>query len=156
MTPTIFFISRSRQSYTKPVTVSERILKLKTLSQPAWHVSERSQSDLHCDGHLRDFSEMFQKIWHIRDVFKTPQIHFKKDVFFVTSLRRPKTSQKRSLSCDVCKSSLCFKKDVYFVTSLRRLRGISCKYLWFFKNTQENMVSRDFCRVIKISDKIDV
>ena len=32
MTPTTFFISRTRQSYTKSITGSERTLKVKALS----------------------------------------------------------------------------------------------------------------------------
>ena len=43
-----------------------------TLSQLVWDVFEMSQSDLYCDA------------------FNTSQIHLKKDLFFVTPLRRLK------------------------------------------------------------------
>ena len=56
--------------------------------QPAWDVSERSQSDLHWERYLRDLSETSQKICLFCDVFKTSQKHLKKDFLCVTSLRR--------------------------------------------------------------------
>ena len=58
------------------------------ISQPAWDVSERSQSDLHWERYLRDLSETSQKGCLFCDVFKTSQKHFRKDVFCVASLRR--------------------------------------------------------------------
>ena len=64
-------------------------------TQPAWDVSERSQSDLHWERYLRDLSETSQKRCLFCDVFKTSQIHLKKDVFFVTSLRRLKNISKK-------------------------------------------------------------
>ena len=57
-------------------------------SQPAWDVFEISQTDLHWEKHLKDLSETSQKRRLFWDVFKTSQIHLKKDAFFVTSLRR--------------------------------------------------------------------
>ena len=78
--------------------------------QPAWDVSERSHSDLHWDRYLRDLSEASQKRCLFCDVFKRSQIHLKKYVFFVTSLRGLKYISK---------------KMSFFVTSLRRLEHIS-------------------------------
>ena len=65
-------------------------------SQPAWDVPERSQSDLHWEKHLRDLSERSQKRRLFWDVFKTSQIHLKKDVFFVTSVRRLRNISKKT------------------------------------------------------------
>ena len=45
------------------------------LAQPAWDVSERSQSDLHWERYLRDLSETSQKRCLFCDVFKTSQKH---------------------------------------------------------------------------------
>ena len=56
--------------------------------QLVWDVSERSQSDLHWDRYLRDLSERPQKRYLFCDVFKTSQIHLKKEIFPLTSLRR--------------------------------------------------------------------
>ena len=60
-------------------------------TQPAWDVSERSQSDLH---------------WE-REISETSQKHLKRDVFFVTYLRRPKSISKKMsfVWCDVFKTS---------------------------------------------------
>ena len=63
-------------------------------TQPAWHVSVRSQPDLHWERHLRDLLVTSQKKCIFCDVFKTSQIYLKKDVFFVTSLRRLKNILK--------------------------------------------------------------
>ena len=68
------------------------------LSQQAWDVSERSQSDLHWERHLGDLLETSQKRWLFWDVFKTSQIHLKKDVFFMTSL----THLKNGIFCVTC------------------------------------------------------
>ena len=64
-------------------------------TQPAWYVSERSQSDLHWEKYLREPSETSQKRSLSCDVFKTSQIHLKKDVFSVTSLRRLKNNSRK-------------------------------------------------------------
>ena len=90
------------------------------------------------------------------DVFKTSQIHLKKDVSFVTSLRRLKNISKK----------------MSFVMSLRALEHISKMMsipwrLWNVSKTSlasicnfskypAKMVLYDFCRVITIPDKIDV
>ena len=66
-------------------------------TQPAWDVSERSQSDLHWERHLRDLLETSQKRLLFCDVFKTSQTHLKKDVFFVTSLGRLKSISRKYL-----------------------------------------------------------
>ena len=72
------------------------------------------------------------------DVFKTFQVHLKKDVFFVTSLRRRKNILKRCILCDVFKTSRVYlQKDVFSMTSLGHLKDISRKYLWFFKSTPQ-------------------
>ena len=65
-------------------------VRLVILTQPAWDVSENSQSDLHWERHLRDLFEKSQKKWLFCDVFNTSQIHLKEDVFYVASLRRLK------------------------------------------------------------------
>ena len=107
---------------------------LAEFSQPAWDVSERSQSDLHWERCLRDLSEttqkrcifcdVFSKKCLFCDVFKTSQKHLKKDAFSVTSLRR---------------LDYISKKMSFSVTSLRRLKNISRKYFWFFKNTSQKI-----------------
>ena len=126
------------------------------ITQTAWNVFDMSQTNLHWERHLKDLSETSQKRHLFWDVFKTSQIHLKKDIFFVTSLRRLKTSLKKFLLCDFFKTSRAYlRKDVFSVTSPRRLKNISLKYFWFFKNTSQ-MISCDFRRVITISDKIDV
>ena len=53
-----------------------------TLSQPAWDVSERSQSDLHWKRYLRDVSKTSQKRCLFRDVSETSQKHLSQ-VFLV-------------------------------------------------------------------------
>ena len=93
-------------------------------TEPAWDVSEISQSDLHWERYLRDVSETSQKRSIFCDVFKTSQIHLKKDFFCVTSLRRlGHASRKMSFPWrlwDVSKTSLasifgfpkiCYKND---------------------------------------------
>ena len=64
-------------------------------TQPAWDVFEISQSDLHWERDLKDLLETSQKRRPFCDVFKTSQINLKKDVFFVTSLRRPTYISKK-------------------------------------------------------------
>ena len=56
---------------------------------------EVSQSGLHWERYLRDLSERSQKRCLFCDVFRTSQIHVKKDFFFVTSLRRLKNISKK-------------------------------------------------------------
>ena len=123
------------------------------LPQLAWDVSERSQSDPHWERHLRDLSETSQKRRLFWDVFKTSQIHLKKDVFFVTSLRR-------------------LKNDVFCMMSLRRFERMSKKmsfpwHLWDvpktslvgiydFSKIPHKMVLCDFRRLTEIFGKIDV
>ena len=122
------------------------------LSQPAWYVSERPQSDLHWERHL-ETSQNISKETTFCDAFKTSQIYLKKDIFFVTSLRG-------------------LKKDVFCMTSFRRLEHISKNmsfpwHLWDVSKTSlagicdfskipHKMVSCDFRRVTEIFDKIDV
>ena len=71
-----------------------------------WEIS----IDLHWERYLRDLSETSQKRCLFSDVFKTSQIHLKKDVFCVTSLRRLEhISKKMSFPWrlwDVSKTSL--------------------------------------------------
>ena len=129
MTPTTYFISRTRQSYTKSITGSERTLKLKALSLPAWDVSGRSQADVHCERHLRNFSEISQKTWHFRDVFKTSQIHLKKDVFFVTFLRRLYISKRMSISWRVWDVSKASFPSICDFSKIRQKYG----FMWFLK-----------------------
>ena len=68
------------------------------------------------------------------DIFKTSQIHLKKDVFCVTSLRRLEHISKN---------------DAFSVTSLRRLKDVSRKVFVIFQQYPTKMVSCDFRRVIK-------
>ena len=56
-------------------------------AQLAWHVSERSQSDLHWGRHLRDLLETSQIRWLFCDAFKTSKKNLKNDVFCMTSSR---------------------------------------------------------------------
>ena len=56
---------------------------------------ERLQSDLHWEWYLRHLSEKSLKWWSFCDVFKTPQIHLKKDVFYVMSLTHLKHISKK-------------------------------------------------------------
>ena len=85
-----------------------------SLAQLAWDVSERSQSNLHWERHLRDPLETSQKRWLFCDALKTSQIHLKKDVFFVTSLRRLEHISKK----------MSFPWRLW-------------EYFWFFKNTPQ-------------------
>ena len=66
-------------------------------SQPAWDVSERSQSDPHWERQLRDLLETSQKRCLFCDVFKTSRAYLKKDVFSVTSLRRLRNISRKCL-----------------------------------------------------------
>ena len=81
-----------------------------------------------------------QKRWPFCDAFKTSHIHLKKDVFFVTSLRRLEhISKKMSIPWrlwDVSKTSL---TSIYDFSKIPHKNGLP-----------------DFRRVIKISEKIDV
>ena len=70
-------------------------------SQPAWNVSEMSQSDLHLQIHLKDLSETSQKRRLFCGVFNTSQIHLKKDIFFEKSLRCPKYISKKMSFCEL-------------------------------------------------------
>ena len=110
------------------------------LAQPAWDVSERSQSDLHWERYLRDLSETSQKRCLFCDVFKTSQKHLKKDVFCVTSLSVSSISQKRCLFRDVSETSQKHLSQVFLV----------------FQKYVTKMILCDFRRVIIISDKIDL
>ena len=126
------------------------------LPQPAWNVSERSQSNLHWERHLRDLLEISQKRLLFCDVFETSQIHLKKMSFCDVFKTSQKHLKKISFIRHLLDGSSISKKNVFSVTSLRRLKNISRKYLWFFKNTPAKIISCDFCRVITISGKIDV
>ena len=114
------------------------VIKLKT-SYPA---GVRSLWELSIRYPLRETSQRpfrnISKEMTFCDVYKTFQIHLKKDVFFVTSLRHLKNILKRCILCDVFKTSRTYlKKDVFSMTSLGHLKNISRKYLWFFKNTPQ-------------------
>ena len=91
---------------------------------PAWDVSERSQSDLHWERHLRNFLETSQRRWlfslrHFKyisrkmsfcDVSKTSQKHLEKDVFWVTFSRHLEHISKKMSQkiCSICsKTSIC-------------------------------------------------
>ena len=83
---------------------------------------------------LRDLTQISIEI----DISETSQKHLKRDVFFVTSLRRLKYISKKMFFCDVFKTSQAYlKKDVFSVTSLRRLKNISRMYFCFFKNMSQ-------------------
>ena len=70
-----------------------------------------------------DLLETSQKEMAFCNVLKTSQIHLKKDVSTVTSLRRLRNILKRCLLCDVFKTFRThLKKDVYSVTSLGHLK----------------------------------
>ena len=71
------------------------------LPQPAWDISERSQSNLHWERHMRDLLEITQKRLLFCDVFEMSQIHLKKMSF-----------------CDVFKTS---RKDLKNMSFIRRL-----------------------------------
>ena len=109
-----------------------------------WDVSNRSP--------LREKSQIplknISKRCRFCDVFKTSQIHLKKDVFFVTSLRLLKYISKKT-------SQIHLKKYVFQVTSLRRqtylkkrclfsdVKNISWKYLWLFQNITQKWFRAD-------------
>ena len=97
-----------------------------------------------------------------RDISGTSQKHLKKDVFFVTSLRRLRDISKKCLFCDVFKTSQIHLKKM---SSVWRLEHISKKMsfpwrLWnvsktslasifgFSKIRHTKMISCDFRRVI--------
>ena len=92
----------------------------------------------------RDISETSletsQKRWLFCDVFKTSQIHLRKDVFFVTSLRRLKNISKKT-------------------SFLWHLWGVSknlSQVFAVFQKYPTKMISCDFHRVITVSGKIDL
>ena len=114
-------------------------MKIAPITQPAWDVFEMSQTDLHWERHLKDLSETSQKRRLFWDVFKTSQIHLKKDVFLATFLRRLKYISK---------------KIFFQVTSLRRLKLISKKMfilwrLWYVPK----IYLESICDYSKISHK---
>ena len=118
--------------------IHKDLIWFKIFSQPAWDVSERSQSDPHWERHIGDLSETSLKRWLFCDVFKTSQIHLKKMPLLWRLQEVSKTSQKRCILRDIFKTSRAyFKKDVFSVTSLRHPKNISDKYFWFFKNTPQ-------------------
>ena len=98
-----------------------------------------------------------------RDISNTSQKHFKRGVFFVTSLRRLKYISKRTFFCDVFKTSqIHLIKYVFFVMSLRLLRKhlIKCIFCDVFKTSQIHLkkcllcdVSECICDCSKISHK---
>ena len=118
----------------------DRKLRHERATQPAWDVSERSQSDLHWERHLRDLSETSQKRCLFCDVYKTSQKHLKKDVFCMTSLRRLKHISKK----------MSFPWHLWDV-SKTSLAGI-CD----FSKIPHKTVLCDFRRVTEIFGKIDV
>ena len=71
--------------------------RLNAYYQPARDVSEMSQSDLHWERHPKDLLETSQKRRLFCDVFKTSQIHLRKDVFLVISFRHLKYISKKML-----------------------------------------------------------
>ena len=86
---------------------------------------------------LRDLNQISIE----RDISETSQKHLKRDVFFVTSLRRLKNISKK----------------MSFVWSLwDSQKHLSQVFLVFAKIRHTKMISCDFRRVITISDKIDV
>ena len=125
------------------------------VTQPAWEVSEMSQTDLHWERHLKDLSETSQK----RRLFATSLRrlkYFSKKMSFLWRLKDvSNTSQKRCLFCDVFKTSqIHLKKDVFQVTSLRRLKHISKKMfilwrLWYVSK----IYLESICDYSKISHK---
>ena len=64
-------------------------------TQPAWDVSERYLNQVSIESDISETSETSQKRCLFCDVFRTSQIHVKKDFFFVTSLRRLKNISKK-------------------------------------------------------------
>ena len=85
---------------------------------------------------LRDLSQISIE----RDISETSQKHLKRDVFFVTSLRRLKYISK--------KMSFPWRLWDVSKTSLASIFG--------FPKICHNLISCDFRRLIAISDKIDV
>ena len=101
---------------------------------------------------LRDLTQISIEI----DISETSQKHLKRDVFFVTSLRRLKYISKKMFFCDVFKTSQAYlKKDVFSVTSLRCPKTfLAC--ILVFQKYPKKLTLCDFRRVITISDKTDV
>ena len=102
---------------------------------------------------LRDLNQISIE----RDSSETSQKHLKRNVFFVTSLRRLKNiSKKMSFawrSYDV--SGISQKRCLFRDVSETSLKHLSQVFLVFQKyNTK--MISCDFRRLITISDKIEV
>ena len=112
-------------------------------SQPAWDVSERSQSNLHWQRHLRDLLETSQRIWLFCDVFKTSRAYLKKDVFRVTFLKRLEH----------------ISKNMSFTWRLWDISKTSLASICDFSKIQKyntKMILCNFGRVITKFDKIDV
>ena len=83
------------------------------------------EADLH-PSHYEMSLKCLKQISIERDISKTSQKDFKRDVFFETSLRRLKYISKKIFFCEVFETSqIHLKKDAFFVTSLRRLRYFS-------------------------------
>ena len=111
-----------------------------------------SQTDLHWERHLKDLSETSQKRRLFWGVFKTSQIHLKKDVFFETSLKRLKYISKKMFF--LWRLKYISKKMFFQVTSLRRLKLISRKMfilwrLWYVPK----IYLESICDYSKISHK---
>ena len=102
---------------------------------------------------LRDLNQISIE----RDISETSQRHLKKDVFFVTSLRRLKNiSKKMSFAwrlSDV--SDISQKRCLFRDVSETSQKHLSQVFLVFQKYVTK-MISCDFRRLITISDKIDV
>ena len=110
----------------------------KSSTQLVRDVSERSQSNIHWERHLRDVLETSHKRYLFLTSLRRLKYFSEKMSFMWHPWDISKTSSKRSLLCDVFKTSrACLKKYVFPVTSPRRLKTISRKYLWFLKNTPQ-------------------
>ena len=100
-----------------------------------WDVSERSQSDVHWDSHLRDLSETFQKRLPLWEVFKTFQKHLRKYVFCVASLRRFKPISKKCLFRDVSEIYQNYLSQVFMFFKNIPRKWFSVISVWFLKYT---------------------
>ena len=118
--------------------------------------------------YLRDLNQIFID----RDISQTSQKHLKRDVSFVTSLRRLKCISKKmffcvtslrrlkniskKMLCDVFKTSQAYLKKMSFPWRLWDVSKTSLASIFGFSKIRHNNDSTWFRRVITISDKIDV
>ena len=96
-----------------------------SLAQLAWDVSERSQSNLHWERHLRDILETSHKRYLFVTSLRRLKYFSEKMSFMWHPWDFSKTSLKRCLLCDVFKTSRAYLKKYVFPVFLASICGFS-------------------------------